>query len=97
MVWHSSRSAFSIWPAGSWWPSHCCVAVAAYGQSYLGAYLAQHLAYRLRNLLYEQIQRLSFAYHDRMQTGELMSRATADIEAIRLFFHFGLPTASVWC
>jgi ATP-binding cassette subfamily B protein len=67
--------------------------VAAYGQSYLGAYLAQHLAYRLRNLLYEQIQRLSFAYHDRMQTGELMSRATADIEAIRLFFHFGLPTA----
>ena len=67
--------------------------IAAYGQSYLGAYLAQHLAYRLRNLLYEQIQRLSFAYHDRMQTGELMSRATADIEAIRLFFHFGLPTA----
>jgi ATP-binding cassette subfamily B protein len=67
--------------------------VAAYGQSYLGAYLAQHMAYRLRNLLYEQIQRLSFAYHDRMQTGELMSRATADIEAIRLFFHFGLPTA----
>jgi ATP-binding cassette subfamily B protein len=66
--------------------------VAAYGQSYLGAYLAQHLAYRLRNLLYAQIQRLSFSYHDRVQTGELMSRATADIEAIRLFFHFGLPT-----
>jgi ATP-binding cassette subfamily B protein len=66
--------------------------LAAYGQSYLGAYLAQHLAYRLRNLLYEHIQRLSFAYHDRAQTGELMSRATADVEAVRLFFHFGLPT-----
>jgi ABC-type multidrug transport system fused ATPase/permease subunit len=68
--------------------------VAAYGQSYLGAYLAQHLAYRLRNQLYDQIQRLSFAYHDRLSTGELMSRATADIEAIRLFFHFGLPTGA---
>src|SRR2546426_2613397 len=66
--------------------------LAAYGQSYLGAALAQHLAYRLRHLLYAQIQRLSFAYHDRAQTGELMSRATADVEAVRLFFQFGWPT-----
>jgi ABC-type multidrug transport system fused ATPase/permease subunit len=63
-----------------------------YGQNYLTSYLAQHLAYRLRQVLYEQIQRLSFAYHDHAQTGELMSRATADVEAVRLFFHFGLPT-----
>jgi ABC-type multidrug transport system fused ATPase/permease subunit len=66
--------------------------VVSYRQSYLSAYLAQHLAYRLRLLLYEQIQRLGFAYHDRVQTGELMARATADVEAVRLFFHFGLPT-----
>lgn len=66
--------------------------VVAYGQSYVTAYLAQHLAYRLRNLLYDHIQRLSFAYHDRAQTGELMSRATADVEAVRLFFQFGWPT-----
>ncbi|MEE9148162.1 MAG: ABC transporter ATP-binding protein [Candidatus Tectomicrobia bacterium] len=65
---------------------------ATYGQHYLGAYLAQHLAYRLRNLLYDHMQHLGFAYHDRTQTGELMSRATADVEAVRLFFHFGLPT-----
>jgi ATP-binding cassette subfamily B multidrug efflux pump len=65
---------------------------ATYGQNYLAAYLAHHLAYRLRYRLYEQIQRLSFAYHDRTQTGDLMSRATADVEAVRLFFHFGLPT-----
>ena len=63
----------------------------AYGQSYLTAHLAQHLAYRLRHLLYDQIQRSSFAYHDRAQTGELMSRATADVEAVRLFFQFGWP------
>jgi ATP-binding cassette subfamily B protein len=66
--------------------------VVAYGQSYLGAALAQHLAYRLRNLLYAHIQRLSFAYHDRTPTGELMSRATADVEAVRLFFQFGWTT-----
>jgi ABC-type multidrug transport system fused ATPase/permease subunit len=66
--------------------------VATYGQHYLNAYMAQRLAYRLRHRLYEHLQRLSFAYHDRAQTGELMSRATADIETVRLFFHFGLPT-----
>jgi ATP-binding cassette subfamily B protein len=65
--------------------------VVAYGQSYLTAHLAQHLAYRLRHLLYDRMQRLSFAYHDRVQTGELMSRATADVEAVRLFFQFGWP------
>ena len=46
--------------------------VVAYGQSYLGAALAQQLAYRLRNLFYDHMQRLSFAYHDRTPTGELM-------------------------
>lgn len=66
--------------------------VATYGQNYLMAYLAQHLAYRLRQVLYERIQRLSFAYHDRARTGDLMSRSTADVESVRLFFHFGLPT-----
>jgi ATP-binding cassette subfamily B protein len=66
--------------------------VAVYGQSYLGALLAQRLAYRLRNTLYDHLQRLSFTYHDQAQTGDLMSRATADVEAVRQFFQFGLPT-----
>lgn len=65
---------------------------AMYGQQYGAAYLAQRLAYRLRNALYDHIQHLSFTYHDQAQTGELMSRVTADVEAVRLFFHFGLPT-----
>src|SRR4029453_2036725 len=65
--------------------------VVAYGQSYLTAHLAQQLAYRLRHLLYDHIQRSSFAYPNRPQTGDLMSRATADVEAVRLFFQFGWP------
>ena len=64
---------------------------AVYGQNYLVAYLGQYLAFRLRNMLYDKLQRLSFAYHDRAQTGDLMSRAAADVEAVRHFFHFGLP------
>lgn len=67
--------------------------VFTYGYSYLAAALAQQLAHRLRHLLYDHLQRLSFAYHDRAQTGDLMSRATADVEAVRMFFHFGLPNA----
>jgi ATP-binding cassette subfamily B protein len=66
--------------------------VATYGQHYLTAYLAHQLAYQLRQMLYDKIQSLSFANHDRTQTGDLMSRATADVEAVRLFFQFGLPT-----
>ena len=64
---------------------------AVYGQNYLVAFLAQRLAYRLRNQLYDKLQRLSFAYHDRAQTGDLMSRAASDVEAVRHFFHFGFP------
>ena len=64
---------------------------AVYGQNYLVAFLGQRLAFRLRNLLYDKLQRLSFAYHDRAQTGDLMSRAASDVEAVRHFFHFGLP------
>lgn len=66
--------------------------VVAYGYSYVSATLAQQLAYRLRNALYDHIQHLSFAYHDQAQTGELMSRVTADVEAVRQFFQFGWPT-----
>jgi ATP-binding cassette subfamily B protein len=66
--------------------------LAIFGHQYLASSLAYTMAYRLRNALYDHIQHLSFANHDQAQTGELMSRATADVEAVRLFFHFGLPT-----
>jgi len=50
------------------------------------AHTAESVAWRLRNYLYDHIQRLTFSYHDRMQTGELLQRATSDVEAIRRFF-----------
>ena len=64
--------------------------VFAYFQSYNGEYLSQKVAYDLRNKLYNRLQTLSYAFHDRSQTGQLMSRATSDIEAIRGFIGFAL-------
>jgi ATP-binding cassette, subfamily B, bacterial len=62
----------------------------SYWQSYLSEYLSQRVAYDLRNRMYNRLQTLSYAFHDRSQTGQLMSRATADVEGIRMFVGFAL-------
>jgi ATP-binding cassette, subfamily B, bacterial len=41
---------------------------------------------RLRDYLYDHIQRLSFAYHDKTPTGELIQRSTSDVDTLRRFF-----------
>ncbi len=64
--------------------------VFAYGQSYLAEWLSQRVAYDIRNVLYDCFQRLSASFHDRAQTGDLMSRATADVEVVRWFISFGV-------
>lgn len=63
--------------------------IFAYGQQYLGESIAQRVAYDLRNEFYDHLQRMSFAFHDREQTGNLMSKATADVEGIRMFIQAG--------
>jgi len=62
---------------------------SAYGMQFSGEWLSQHVAYDLRNHIYEKLQRLSYAYHDNQQTGQLMSRATQDVEATRMFIQLG--------
>ncbi len=57
--------------------------VTAYGQGYLSQKVSQLVAYDLRNRLYSHLQTLSFSFHDDSETGQLMSRMTADIEAVR--------------
>jgi ABC-type multidrug transport system fused ATPase/permease subunit len=64
--------------------------VTQYGRQYLGQVLGQKVAYDLRNSIYNRLQRLSFAYHDSHQTGQLMSRATQDVEAIQQFIQMGV-------
>ena len=65
----------------------------AFSQTYLGERLSQGIAFDIRNELYERIQRLSFSYHDRNRTGQLMIRATDDVEKVRLFLGQGLLMA----
>jgi ATP-binding cassette, subfamily B, multidrug efflux pump len=62
----------------------------AFSQSYMSEKTSQSIAFDLRNDLYAKIQRLSFSYHDQNQTGQLMIRATDDVEKLRTFIGQGL-------
>lgn len=60
-----------------------------FGRHYLGDLFAEGVIYELRNALYAKLERLPFRFYDRAQTGNLMSRLTGDIEALRMFLSFG--------
>ena len=62
----------------------------AFLQAFWAEKNSQAVAYDLRNDLYAKIQNLSFSYHDKNQTGQLMIRATDDVEKVRLFIGQGL-------
>jgi ATP-binding cassette subfamily B protein len=65
----------------------------AFAQSYMSEKAGQSVAFDFRNELFAKIQRLSFSYHDRNRTGQLMVRATDDVEKVRLFIGQGLLMA----
>ncbi len=65
----------------------------AYGQGYLSQAVSCLVAYDLRNRVYDHLQTLSFSFHDASETGQLMSRLTVDIEAVRNFIPLGLLRA----
>jgi len=67
----------------------------AYEQGYLSQAISCLVAYDLRDLLYDHLQKLSFSFHDEAETGQLMSRLTVDIEAVRNFIPLGLLRALV--
>jgi ATP-binding cassette subfamily B multidrug efflux pump len=60
-------------------------ALFSFLQGALMARTAQGIAFDLRNQLYAKIQALSFSYHDRAQTGQLMTRATSDVDMVQRF------------
>lgn len=63
-------------------------------QAYMAEKVSQGVAFDFRNDLFAKIQRLSFSYHDQNQTGQLMIRATDDVEKVRLFIAQGLVLAA---
>ena len=52
----------------------------------LAAFTAESITRRLRNFLFDHIQRLEFTYYDKTPTGELIERCTSDVDALRRFF-----------
>jgi ATP-binding cassette subfamily B protein len=64
--------------------------VFAFLQTFTAERNSQSVAFDMRNELFAKIQGLSFSYHDRNQTGQLMIRATDDVEKVRLFIGQGL-------
>jgi ATP-binding cassette subfamily B protein len=66
------------------------LAIGEGGFTFLSGLLASHSAEsitrRLRNFLYDHIQHLTFTYHSKMKTGELIERSTSDVDALKRFF-----------
>jgi len=61
-----------------------------YGRRIISGRQALGVEYDLRDELYSHFLRLSFGFYDRSQTGQLMSRATIDLQAVRFFLGYGL-------
>lgn len=67
--------------------------VFSFVQTYTAEWTSQGVAYTMRNEIFTKIQRLSFSYYDQHQTGQLMIRATDDVERVRIFISQGLLLA----
>jgi ATP-binding cassette subfamily B protein len=59
-------------------------------QGYLAERASQGVAYDLRNDLFAKIERLGFGYYDQVETGQLVTRLTSDVEQIRTFVGSGV-------
>jgi ABC-type multidrug transport system fused ATPase/permease subunit len=90
---HVQKYLVLIVAASSMFGAAAFRSISQYGQQYLGQWLGQKVAYDLRNSIYNRLQHLSFAYHDSHQTGQLMSRATQDVEAVQMFVQMGVLRA----
>jgi ABC-type multidrug transport system fused ATPase/permease subunit len=60
------------------------------GRRFISGRQALGVEFDLRNALYARLLRLSFGFYDRHQTGQLMSRATVDLQSVRFFLGYGL-------
>jgi ATP-binding cassette subfamily B protein len=60
------------------------------GRRFISGRQALGVEFDLRNAMYARLLRLSFGFYDRHQTGQLMSRATVDLQAVRFFLGYGL-------
>lgn len=79
-----------------WWAVGGLIAIALvrgifnFFQGYLAEKTSQGIAFDLRNVIFEKLQKLSFSYHDQAQTGRLNTRMTSDVEIVRMFSGQGM-------
>ena len=66
------------------------LAVLSMVQRYANGYFSQKVVFDVRNDMFQSLQRQSFGFYDKMKTGQLMSRATTDVDRIRGFVGFML-------
>ncbi len=59
-------------------------------QSYWSERASQGAAFDMRNAVFTRLETLSFSYHDRAQTGQLMTRVTSDVDTVRTFIGNGV-------
>ncbi len=64
--------------------------LASFTQSYWSEKASQGAAYDMRNAIFARLEHLSFSYHDKAQTGQLMTRITSDVENVRNFTGAGI-------
>ena len=86
---HHDRSALML-DAGLIVAAGALQGVLMFWRRYLAGRLSLAVEYDLRNAMYRHLQRLSFGFYDRHQTGQLMSRATVDLQSVRIFLGYGL-------
>ena len=89
-IWLEPSTSALVWLAVGLLAASLCRGVFDFARTYTTDSLSQKVCYVLRNNFYDKLQHMSFAYHDKEHTGDLMSKATADVEAIRRYVNMGL-------
>ncbi len=86
-----ARDAAMAWHAALVFAGSLALAFAcSYGETILTATLGQRVMRDLRQQLFEHVQRLSIAFYDRTPVGRLVTRVTADVEALNELFTAGV-------
>ncbi|MGB7053110.1 MAG: ABC transporter transmembrane domain-containing protein, partial [Acidimicrobiales bacterium] len=81
-----------------WWVVGLGVAgvIAGYFSRLFLFETAYNIEYDLRNIIYEHLTRMSFSFYDRVQSGQLISRANSDIRSVQMYMTFA-PSILVQC
>jgi ATP-binding cassette subfamily B protein len=61
-------------------------AISSFMSNWMASFTAENTTRRLRDYLFDHIQRLSYSYHAEAKTGDLLERATSDVDTLRRFF-----------